>query len=217
MGAALTIGAGILTAGSQISAGNAQSAYQNAQAKNILRQAQSNELAVERQIAYDTQATAEEISSIRRKGRKDFGTQLAIMAAGGMSTLSKSAMDIIASSAISEDRDVANLHLQNILSANEKRLQARLNMYDAQGQAAGLKAAAKATKKSAYISAFGTILGTAAQVYGMSYQPKATASLTQADKAEFGSFLGDMNKNSANNNMFKHTGANKLNLGFGGL
>lgn len=216
MGAALTVGAGVLQAGSQISEGNAQSAYQNAQAKQLLRNAEMYEITTERQTAYDTMATAGQISALRREGRRDFGTQLAAMAAGGMSSMSGSAMNIVASSAMNEERDVERLQYQNELSSYEKRLQARLNMYDAQGQAAGLRAAAKATKKSAYISAFGTLLGTAAQVYGMSYKPKATDGLTQADKTEFGSFLGDMNKNSAKN-MFKHTGANKLNLGFGGL
>ena len=173
MGAALTLGAGMMQAGNQIVSSRAQSAYQNAQATQLMRQAELDQLAAERQIDYDTQAAASQIEAVRRQGKLDFGTQLAAMAAGGMSSLSGSAQDIIASSARSEDRDVSNINLQNARSAYERRLQAKLNLFDAEAQATGLKASAKASKRAGYVGAFGTLLSTAAQVYGMTYQPKA--------------------------------------------
>lgn len=185
MGAALMLGAGMMQAGNQIVSSRANAAYQNAQARQILRQAELDELATERQIGYDTQAAASQIEAFRRQGKADFGTQLAAMAAGGMSSLSGSAQDIIASSARSEDRDVSNIRYQNALSAYEKRLQTRLNTYDAQAQAVGLRASARATKNSGYVGAFGTLLGTAAQVYGMTYQPKVKTDVLEQNIKDY--------------------------------
>lgn len=173
LAATLTAGAGAIQAGGQIASSAGQAAYQNAQARQVMRQAELDRLATERQINYDTQAAASQIDALRRQGRQNFGAQLAAMAAGGMSTLSGSAQDIVASSARSEDRDVSNINLQNARSAYERRLQSQLNLYDVQAQATGLRASARAARTGGYVGAFGTLLGTAAQVYGMTYQPKA--------------------------------------------
>lgn len=169
----LTAAAGIMNAIGSVSQGSSASAYYNAQASAVRRHAEVGQLAAERQIAYDTQAAADQIEAVRRQGKQDFGAQLAAMAAGGMSAMSGSARDIIASSARSEDRDVSNIQLQNARSAYEKRLQAQLNLYDAQGQAAQLEAAGSSARRAGYIGAAGSLLGTASQVYGMTYKPKA--------------------------------------------
>ena len=194
LAAGLMAAGGILQAGNSIAQGRAQSAYYNAQAQSALDQARLNEIAADRQVSYDMQAAAAQQQRVIEDERQSFGSMLAAMAAGGMSTLSGSAQNLALS------------------------LNAELATYGAQAQAAQLRSAASSAKTAGYIGAAGSLLGTASQLAWMYGQPKTPkATLNEADKKDFNGFLKDTAQQSKSN-PFRLTGTNKLDLGFtGGL
>ena len=89
--------------------------YGRMQQRAAEAQSRLNQIATERDISYKTRQTAEQISDIKREGRQVMGSQLAAMAASGMSTASGSAQALLKSTGISVGRDVSTLqaNLQN--------------------------------------------------------------------------------------------------------
>lgn len=218
LAAGLMAAGGILQAGNSIAQGRAQSAYYNAQAQSALDQARLNEIAADRQVSYDMQAAAAQQQRVIEDERQSFGSMLAAMAAGGMSTLSGSAQNLALSSLRNRNRDLENISTQVTRSAYETRLNAELATYGAQAQAAQLRSAASSAKTAGYIGAAGSLLGTASQLAWMYGQPKTPkATLNEADKKDFNGFLKNTAQQSKSN-PFRLTGTNKLDLGFtGGL
>lgn len=84
-------------------------------------QARLNDIATERNIAYQTRQTADAISDVKRQGRQVLGRQLAAMAATGMSTASGSSQALLRSTGFSVGRDVSTLQANLINSAYEQR------------------------------------------------------------------------------------------------
>lgn len=96
-------------------------AYGRMQQRASAMQARLNEIATERNIAYQTRQTADQISDIKRQGRQVVGSQLAAMAATGMSTASGSAQALLRSTGYSVGRDVSTLQANLMNSAYEQR------------------------------------------------------------------------------------------------
>lgn len=175
LAAGLMAAGGILQAGNSIVQGRAQSAYYNAQAQSALDQARLNELSVGRQVNYDMQAAADRQQRVIEDERQSFGSMLAAMAAGGMSTLSGSAQHLALSSLRNRNRDLQNISTNAARAAYQTRLNAELDTYGAQAQAAQLRAAASSAKTAGYIGAAGSLLGTASQLAWAFGQPKTAA------------------------------------------
>ena len=176
LAAGLMAAGGILQAGNSIVQGRAQSAYYNAQAQSALDQARLNELSADRQVNYDMQAAADRQQRVIEDERQSFGSMLAAMAAGGMSTLSGSAQHLALSSLRNRNRDLQNISTNAARAAYQTRLNAELDTYGAQAQAAQLRSAASSANTAGYIGAAGSLLGTASQLAWAFGQPKtATA------------------------------------------
>ena len=97
--------------------------YGRMQQRAAETQARLNEIATERNIAYQTRQAADQISDIKRQGRQVVGSQLAAMAATGMSTASGSAQALIRSTGYSVGRDVSTVQANLMNSAFEQRRQ----------------------------------------------------------------------------------------------
>lgn len=89
--------------------------YGRMQQRAAETQERLNKIATERDIAYKTRETSDQIADIKREGRKAMGSQLAAMAATGMSTASGSAQALLKSTGVSVGRDISTLqaNLQN--------------------------------------------------------------------------------------------------------
>ena len=124
------------------------------------------------------QAAAAQQQRVIEDERQSFGSMLAAMAAGGMSTLSGSAQNLALSSLRNRNRDLENISTQATRSAYETRLNAELATYGAQAQAAQLRSAASSAKTAGYIGAAGSLLGTASQLAWMYGQPKTPKTKT---------------------------------------
>lgn len=97
--------------------------YAKMQQRASEMQARLNEIATERNIAYQTRQTADQISDIKRQGKQVIGSQLAAMAASGMSTASGSAQALLRSTGYSVGRDISTLQANLLNSAYEQRRQ----------------------------------------------------------------------------------------------
>lgn len=89
-------------------------------------QARLNTIATERNIAYQTRQAADTISDIKRQGRQVIGSQLAAMAASGMSTASGSAQALLKSTGVSVGRDISTIQANLANSAFEQRRQTNI-------------------------------------------------------------------------------------------
>lgn len=179
-GTGMQIGAGLLQAAGAVTQGDAQSNYYSAQADSVRNQARLSELAAERQIAYDTEEKAGRIELLRGETERLVGSQLAAMAASGMSLTSGSAADLVADSLRSGRRDIAAVSQTYADRAHETRLAAKLASIDAEAQAKQLKISGQSARRAGWISAGGSLLGTASQV-AMQYRPKTPARTTGYD------------------------------------
>lgn len=97
--------------------------YGRMQQRAAETQARLNEIATERNIAYQTRQAADQISDIKRQGRQVVGSKLAAMAATGMSTASGSAQALIRSTGYSVGRDVSTVQANLMNAAFEQRRQ----------------------------------------------------------------------------------------------
>lgn len=112
--------------------------YGSMQKKAYDMQARLNTIATERNIGYQSRQTAQAINQIYREANKARGTQLAAMAAGGMSTASGSAQALAKSIGVSVGRDVSTLQANLMNSAYEQRRSNAIQniMLEYQGQEA---------------------------------------------------------------------------------
>jgi hypothetical protein len=95
--------------------------YGRMQQRAAETQARLNDIATERNIAYQTRQTADAIADVKRHGRQVLGRQLSTMAATGMSTASGSSQALMRSTGYSVGRDVSTLQANLINSAYEQR------------------------------------------------------------------------------------------------
>ena len=127
-------------------------------------QARLNTIATELNIGYQTRQAADAIGDIKRQGRQVVGSQLAAMAASGMSTASGSAQALLKSTGVSVGRDVSTIqaNLQN--SAFEQRRATAIENIGLQykGQAAYAEARQKAN--ASLIDGFQGLLSAATSV-----------------------------------------------------
>ena len=112
--------------------------YGKMQQKAAETQARLNAIATERNIGYQTRQASDAISDIKRQGRQVVGSQLAAMAASGMSTASGSAQALLNSNGVSVARDVSTIQANLANSAFEQRRQTAIENIGLryQGQAA---------------------------------------------------------------------------------
>ena len=112
--------------------------YGRMQQRAAETQARLNKIATERDIAYKTRQTADQIADIKREGRQVMGSQLAAMAATGMSTASGSAQALLKSTGVSVGRDVSTLqaNLQNYVFEQRRATDIANIGLQFQGQAA---------------------------------------------------------------------------------
>lgn len=140
--------AGIASAASSILSGimgrKTAKAYGRMQQRAADAQARLNEIATERNISYQTRQTADQISDIKRQGRQVIGSQLAAMAATGMSTASGTAQSLLRSTGYSVGRDVSTLQANLINSAFEQRRQTAIENIGLRYQGAMAQQTAKA-------------------------------------------------------------------------
>ena len=117
--------AGIASAAANLYAGFAgmktAKIYGRMQERAAKTQARLNELATERNIDAMTRQAQDQISDIKRQGRQVVGSQLAAMAATGMSTASGSAQALLRSTGYSVGRDVSTIQANLINAAYEAR------------------------------------------------------------------------------------------------
>ena len=97
--------------------------YGRMQQRAAEAQARLNDLATERNIAYQTRQASDAISDIKRQGKQFVGKQLATMAAAGVSTASGSAQALLRSTGYSVGRDVSTIQANLINAAYEARRQ----------------------------------------------------------------------------------------------
>lgn len=117
--------------------------YGRMQQRAAEAQARLNELATERNIAYQTRQAQDQIADIRRGGRQALGRQLATMAAAGVSTAIGSAQALLRSTGYSVGRDISTIQANLINSAYEQRRQTAIENIGLQYQGQMAKYAAK--------------------------------------------------------------------------
>lgn len=118
--------------------------YGRMQQRAAEAQARLNELATERNIAYQTRQAQDQIADVNRQGRQFFGHQLATMAASGVSTASGSAQALLRSTGYSVGRDVSTIQANLINSAYEQRRQTAIENIGLQYQGQMARYAANA-------------------------------------------------------------------------
>lgn len=140
--------------------------YGSMQKKAYDTQARLNTIATERNIGYQSRQTAQAINQIYREANKARGSQLAAMAAGGMSTASGSAQALAKSIGVSVGRDVSTLQANLTNSAYEQRRSNTIQniMLEYQGQEAYQAGqqnanASIANTVSGLLSSFGSVAG----------------------------------------------------------
>lgn len=160
-----SIGTGVVSAigsvWSGILGGKTAKLYGDMQAKSAEMQAKLNTIATERNIAYQTRATADAIRDIKEQGRQTIGAQLAAMAASGMATASGSAQALLKSTGVSVGRDVSTLQANLMNSAYEQRRQTEIENIGLQYQAQAARAAGRQQQQASYIGAIGGVLSAA--------------------------------------------------------
>lgn len=138
--------------------------YGRMQQRAAETQARLNKIATERDIAYKTRQTADQIADIKREGRQVMGSQLAAMAATGMSTASGSAQALLKSTGVSVGRDVSTLqaNLQNY--AFEQRRATNIANIGLQFQGQSAYSAGKQQAFSSIVEGFSGALSSAMYV-----------------------------------------------------
>ena len=118
--------------------------YGRMQKRAAETQARLNEIATEQNIAAMTRQAADQISDIKRQGRQVIGSQLAAMAASGMSTASGSAQALLRSTGYSVGRDVSTIQANLINTAAAARKQTAIENIGLQYQGQMAQYSAKA-------------------------------------------------------------------------
>lgn len=182
---------GILSGASSLYAGIAgmktAKTYGRMQQRAAESQARLNELATERNIAYQTRQAQDQIADVKRQGRQFFGHQLATMAASGVSTASGSAQALLRSTGYSVGRDVSTIQANLINSAYEQRRQMAIENIGLQYQGQMAQYTAKAQGFSSLASGMQGLLSSAIFVADrwdrlntlkMKYQPEQPGTQT---------------------------------------
>lgn len=174
--------------------------YGRMQQRAAETQARLNEIATERNIRYQTNQTADQISDIKRQGRQVLGSQLATMAATGMSTASGSSQALMRSTGYSVGRDVSTLQANLINSSYEQRRATAIENIGLryQGEMARLTGRSEgfgqlATGVSGALSAATSVAQKWQRWEDLTFASRAqTPVLDAASAAEFRSFLSDL-------------------------
>jgi len=138
--------------------------YGRMQQRAAEAQARLNEIATERNIAYQTRQTAEQIADVKRQGRQAIGSQLAAMAATGMSTASGSAQALLRSTGYSVGRDVSTLQANLMNAAFEQRKQTAIENIGLKYQGYAANLAGRSESFSAMAKGFSGALSAATSV-----------------------------------------------------
>jgi len=138
--------------------------YGRMQKRAAEAQARLNDIATERNIAYQTRQTADQIADIKRQGRQVVGSQLAAMAETGMSTASGSAQALLRSTGYSVGRDISTLQANLINSAFEQRRQTAIENIGLQYQGQMAQYTARAQSFSSYAQGMQGALSAATSV-----------------------------------------------------
>ena len=138
--------------------------YGRMQQRAAETQARLNTIATERNIGYQTRQAADAIGDIKRQGRQVVGSQLAAMAASGMSTASGSAQALLKSTGVSVGRDVSTIqaNLQN--SAFEQRRATAIENIGLQDKGQAAYAEARQKANASLIDGFQGLLSAATSV-----------------------------------------------------
>ena len=138
--------------------------YGRMQQRAAETQARLNTIATERNIGYQTRQAADAIGDIKRQGRQVVGSQLAAMAASGMSTASGSAQALLKSTGVSVGRDVSTIqaNLQN--SAFEQRRATAIENIGLQYKGQEAYAEARQQANASLIGGFQGLLSAATSV-----------------------------------------------------
>lgn len=205
-----SFGAGIVSAAASVASGilNAQTAktYGKMAQRQSEMQIRLNNLATERNIGYQTRQAADTISDIKRQGRQVIGSQLAAMAASGMSTASGSAQALLKSTGVSVGRDVSTVQANLINSAYEQRRQTAIENIGLRYQGQAAMAAAKQQANASYVEAGMGVLSAASSV-AAKWQTYQDTLAGQQRLQTSGTSLANQNDNLLS--------SNKLNYGYG--
>lgn len=138
--------------------------YGRMQQRAAETQARLNTIATERNIGYQTRQAADAIGDIKRQGRQVVGSQLAAIAASGMSTASGSAQALLKSTGVSVGRDVSTIqaNLQN--SAFEQRRATAIENIGLQYKGQAAYAEARQQANASLIGGFKGLLSAATSV-----------------------------------------------------
>lgn len=166
-GTSLAISSGILGAGSALADARAQKATYDAQAYALENNAQLSAQQAQRQVAYDLQQSAHEVTQLRRAGRQTFAKQLTAAVGSGMDLSSTSLQQAVLDSHRAEQEDIDLIKRNASTRAYQTTLQAELNEIAAQGQAQQNRIAGRYAKKAGRINAFSSLLSSAGMVAGM--------------------------------------------------
>lgn len=167
LGTGFAIGSGIMGASSAYTAGRAEQANYDAQARNLEANAHLGELAAQRQIKYDLENTAAQVKNIRRAGRQNYAKQLVAAIGSGMDLSSVSLQDAVLDSQRAEQEDIDLIKRQAQQRAYETSLQAELNTIDAKSQAQQARIAGRYARKASRMNMYSSMLSSAAMVAGM--------------------------------------------------
>ena len=138
--------------------------YGRMQQRAAEAQARLNELATERNIAYQTRQAQDQIADVRRGGRQALGRQLATMAASGVSTASGSAQALLRSTGYSVGRDISTIQANLITSAYEQRRQMAIENIGLQYQGQMARYTARAEGFSSLAAGMQGVLSAATSV-----------------------------------------------------
>ena len=164
----LSVASGIASALSSIASGilgyKTAKTYGRMEQRAAGTQARLNEIATERNIGYQTRQTQDQIADIQRQGKQVIGSQLAVMAATGMSTASGSAQALLRSTGYSVGRDVSTLQANLINSAYEQRRATAIENIGLGYQGAMARKTANAQGFNAFATGFQGVLSAASSV-----------------------------------------------------
>ena len=138
--------------------------YGKMQQKAAETQARLNAIATERNIGYQTRQAADAISDIKRQGRQVVGSQLAAMAASGMSTASGSAQALLKSTGVSVGRDVSTIQANLANSAFEQRRQTAIENIGLRYQGQAAYAEGRQQAFASIVQGFSGVLSAASSV-----------------------------------------------------
>lgn len=150
MGAAFTIVGGLLSAGSSIMGGIAQSRAYSAQAQMAEQNARMAELQGEESV----RKGARDEAKLRARGAQFLGTQRAMMGASGLTT-GGSNQNILMDTGMGIEQDADNLRFQTAQTAYGFDVE-RINNLN---QASVARSSASNAKTAGYIGAFNSLLG----------------------------------------------------------